>query len=39
MQAAKPTYWLPIAIVVTFFAVAGFAIVTYINTNRLHDAE
>ncbi len=39
MQAAKPIYWLPIAIVATFFAVTGFATVTYINTNRLHDAE
>ncbi len=39
MQTAKPIYWLPIAIVATFIAVTGFAIVTYINTNRLHDAE
>ncbi len=39
MQAAKPIYWLPIAIIATFFAVTGFATVTYINTNRLHEAE
>lgn len=39
MSSVNRTYWLPFTIVGTFMAVTGFAVVTYLNTVRLHEAE
>ncbi len=39
MSRRQPTYWLPAAIVVTFWAVAVFAVITYINTVAIQQSE
>ncbi|MCA9183008.1 MAG: CHASE3 domain-containing protein, partial [Planctomycetales bacterium] len=39
MQTHHRTYWLPAAIVVAFWAVAVFAVITYINTVAIQQSE
>ena len=39
MTKPSRTYWLPFAIAAAFIAVAGFAVVTYINTLAIRETE